>query len=402
MAFPHAFNLIEWEAGNFLSKWVHRVATAMPWSSSSEAERLARVDEYVRLGSDLERLYALREKAAAEGGGDAKGAMDGLQREIEDVRAARAALRNDVEEVLEANISAVLSEDGFSSRGLIFPPVDIRLSEPPKLLVTSPRDRISRTHDVLLDADVSVEDSVAMEEALLEGSDLSALVVDIGGVATYPASVENTLSLQSTLRVAAHEWLHNYLFFRPLGFNIFDSPEMTTLNETLADIAGREIGDRAFEALGGESAPQPLPSTVEAPIRGPAEDEGRFDFNAEMRETRLRVDELLEAGDVDAAEAYMQERRRLFAENGFSIRKLNQAFFAFNGTYAESPASASPIGDQLHELRGLVPDLKTFIDTMSRLSTYAQFLEELDRLRETGGPVGLMESAVPGQTGSSM
>ena len=42
----------------------------------------------------------------------------------------------------------------------------------------------------------------------------------------------------------------------------------------------------------------------------------------------------------------MEERRLLMVEHGYPIRVLNQAYFAFHGAYAESPASSSPIGAQ--------------------------------------------------------
>ena len=112
-------------------------------------------------------------------------------------------------------------------------------------------------------------------------------------------------------------------------------------------------------------------------------DDDAFDFDVEMRKTRRRVDDLLADGSVEEAESYMEERRKLFVANGFNIRKLNQAFFAFHGTYAESPTSVSPIGDQLHQLRDRMPDLGTFIGTVSRMSSYDKFLETLQRLKAT-------------------
>ena len=384
VAFPHTYNLLEWEAGNFLAKWVHRVDAAMPWNSISDAEKRTQVLEYFRLGEQISRLDTQMQRLVAQGGHASGGDVVLTAARIAEAESARNRIKDNVEEGLEAEISAVLAKQGLSSRlAFIFPPVDIRLGEPPKLLVTSPRDRIARTHDVLLYSDVSVERSETMEDALADTWDLSALVVDVGGVATYPASILSTLSLQATLRIASHEWLHHYLFFRPLGFNISSSSEMLTLNETFADIASREIGDQAFEAFEGVRPAPSLPdvgSTTEALL---PEADGGFDFAAEMRKTRRRVDELLDDGRVEEAESYMEERRGLFVENGFSIRKLNQAFFAFSGTYAESPASISPIAGQLHEYRSLMPDLNTFITTMSKFSSYKQFLDSLEHLRST-------------------
>ena len=203
-------------------------------------------------------------------------------------------------------------------------------------------------------------------------------------MATYPASIDSRQTLRWTLDTTAHEWLHQYLVFRPLGRSIYVSPDMQTLNETFADVAGREIGGHAFEKLGGTVAlPGPV-RELEMEVTEQAKEPG-FDFDAEMRATRRRVDELLFAGAIEQAEAYMDQRRKLFVDNGFAIRKLNQAYFAFHGTYAESPASVSPIGDQLHEFRELVPDLSTFIETISQTSSYQQFVDTLNGLRAGGG-----------------
>ena len=379
VALPYEYSLLGWEAGNLLSKWTHRLATALTWNVGSDTDRRSQVHEYFRLadenrglGDELAEASALAENDAAS--------VRRLESEIAQVDSARLKLRNDVEEVLEATISAVLVEEDIASWGqLVFPPVDIRLGDPPMLLVTSPRDRIERTHDVLLDPDVGPRRSGEIERALMDDWDLSALVTPIGGVATYPASIVGTLPLQETLELAAHEWLHHYLSIRALGRGISSSPEMRTLNETMASIVAREIGASANERLAG-TTDQAAPN-VNADSEDIAEgDEDGFDFAGEMRETRRRVDELLAEGAIQEAEAYMEERRRLFVENGFHIRVLNQAYFAFNGTYGESPASVSPIADQLHRLRALTPDLRTFVETMSKVSSYRQFLDTLDRL----------------------
>ncbi|MCZ7674510.1 MAG: hypothetical protein M5U34_48980 [Chloroflexi bacterium] len=54
-------------------------------------------------------------------------------------------------------------------------------------------------------------------------------------------------------------------------------------------------------------------------------------FGLRWRATRRLVDELVTDGDIEGAEAYVEARRRLFVENGYQIRKLNQAYFAFYG-----------------------------------------------------------------------
>ncbi|OGO24020.1 MAG: hypothetical protein A2144_05680 [Chloroflexi bacterium RBG_16_50_9] len=54
---------------------------------------------------------------------------------------------------------------------------------------------------------------------------------------------------------------------------------------------------------------------------------------------------------------------------GYRIRKLNQAYFAFHGTYADSPASISPIGVELRKLRSQSASLKDFMDTVSGMTS---------------------------------
>ena len=60
---------------------------------------------------------------------------------------------------------------------------------------------------------------------------------------------------------------------------------------------------------------------------------------------------------------------------------LNQAYFAFRGRYAESSASVSPIGDQIKELRSLLPDVGSFVRAVSRVSSPQDLLELIEELK---------------------
>ena len=384
VAAPYSYDLITWHLENSLSKWTHRVSRYLPWNGLTEAERQSMVVEYFDLTPRLGELKDRVANVSSDPGNDLGLTLSGLESELETVRARREQLRPDVEEALESAISAIAQEQRLSALGeLVFPPVDIRLTEPPKVLITSPRDRIQRTHDVLIDPRVQVEDREIMESQLLESDDLSALVVDIGGVATYPASLYSGGNIEGTLRIAAHEWLHHYLFFKPLGQNMYESSEMQVLNETLADLAGREIGDLAFRlpsiavTLNDSNVPV-------ANFGGTQEDETaeleKFDFRIEMRETRAQVDELLSKVKIEDAESFMEMRRLMFVANGFDIRKLNQAYFAFNGTYADSAASSSPIADQLKRYRDSTSDVGAFVKKVAAFSSYQEFLNGLNEL----------------------
>ncbi len=372
----HSFDLVGWHLANSMSKWTHRAFRAIPGLALSDAERLALVDMYFELGDVENELKDLMD-AVASRGSPTGSEMSRLQSSLERAHNLRHRIRNDVEEALESEISSVVRAEGMGLAGeIVFPPVDVRLMEPPKALITSRRERIERREAVLLDPHISVAEREAVE-ALLESVNLSALVVDIGGVATYPASVYHGSNLRGTLLIMAHEWMHHYLFPRPLGRNMFDSPDMIVLNETVSDLAGRELGDMAYERIEARTpvtVPAALGATADLTNSERARD---FDFGREMQKTRRTADALLAGGEVEMAEGYMETRRKLFVENGHPIRKLNQAYFAFHGTYAESAASVSPIGGQARRLRELSPDLGDFISLVSGVSSYAEFLEVL-------------------------
>ena len=384
----HRYDLVQWHAKNFLSKWLHRVVRATPGMGISDTYRLAAVERYFHLGQRLNEIEP-RIEAAFSAGAEQKGELALLEAEQERLRKQRLAIRNDVEETIESEVSAAVSALGLATLGpLVFPPVDVRLSEPPKVLVTSRRDRIERLDDVLINPDVAVDTQERVEAAVMTDSSLSALVVDIGGIATYPASIHSTGDLKWILNITAHEWMHHYLFFKPLGQNMFRSHEMQSLNETVADLAAQEISQPAYESMQARmpgNPPPPFGRSLHLTTASPPVDV-EFDFNVEMRETRLKVDRLLESGDVDRAEEYMESRRNEFVSGGHPIRKLNQAFFAFYGTYAESPASSSPIGGQVRRLRDISPDLGAFLGLVSSVSSYEEFLMKLEE--SESDPVG--------------
>ena len=103
----------------------------------------------------------------------------------------------------------------------------------------------------------------------------------------------------------------------------------------------------------------------------------------------------LTEGKIEVAEAYMEERRQLMNANGFGIRKINQAFFAFHGSYATSAASISPIDGQLRELQNQSSSLEEFIKTVAVFASYQEFLDHLDRAREpSDAAVGAVRSKV--------
>ena len=97
--------------------------------------------------------------------------------------------------------------------------------------------------------------------------------------------------------------------------------------------------------------------------------------------TGIAVDALLANNEIDEAENYMEARRRVFWENGYKIRKLNQAYFAFYGAYADEPfsaAGADPVGNDVRLLRARSRNLLSFIQKISWMSSYEQLEQAVD------------------------
>ena len=81
------------------------------------------------------------------------------------------------------------------------------------------------------------------------------------------------------------------------------------------------------------------------------------------------VDAHLDRGEIERAEEYKEQKRQYLISMGYYIRKLNQAYFAFYGTYADEPAFISPIGLELQKLREQSDSLKDFLDTVSLITS---------------------------------
>jgi hypothetical protein len=245
----------------------------------------------------------------------------------------------------------------------LFPPVLVALTPPPNVLVIAPRTELRVIGSSVMQAmDVPAQERL---EASADSTNVSSLVAPIGGLATYPSMVLEEDAPDRVLIAVAHEWLHQYLIFYPLGRDYWNSQETREINETTAEMIGQEVGGHLADSLG--LAPRPAPPA-------PRSTQPAFDFRAFMRETRVQAEQLLNDGQVDAAESYMRARRDELQLNGYQIRKLNQAYFALYGSYgggfAASPSN--PIPGLLRALRDQSPSLGDFIFLVRNVTTVAQ------------------------------
>ncbi|NWG07284.1 MAG: hypothetical protein HXY35_11445 [Chloroflexi bacterium] len=273
-------------------------------------------------------------------------ATEFLRQQLNEFTARQTELAPFAESVLQSQLSEALAELGLTAAGQPIPQVLYHTSPTPRALVVSPRDRIVQIANISILPTLTLDEEIKLENEVAQSLDVSTLVVGIGGVGVYPTMVMETTDLRWMLDTIAHEWTHNYLNLRPLGLNYSTTPELRTMNETTANISGNEVGmyviKKYYPEMLGSSPNRGLISFDPPflPSNG-LDDPPPFDFRAEMHETRVTADELLAAGKIDEAEAYMEQRRQFFWQNGYLLRKLNQAYFAFHGAYADVPGGAA-------------------------------------------------------------
>ncbi len=304
-----------------------------------------------------------------------------------DLATEAQALRDDIagrqplaEAIVQEQVATLLVDEGLALGGGAWPPVMMNVAPLPYMLIVSPRDRIAQVDSASLVPGLTAEARDALETAVYDQLDQSALVVPIGGLGTYPAMIRETGNINWLAEVTAHEWAHHWLSLHPLGVRYLADPQMRTINETVASLVGQEIGPLVIARYYPELVPPP-PAAVTPTTSQP--EPPAFDFSAEMAATRATVDRLLTDGEIEAAEAYMEQRREVFVTNGYAIRKLNQAYFAFYGGYAAEPggaAGADPIGPLLRGLRAASPSLGAFLRDVGGVTSYDDLLA-LYRLR---------------------
>jgi len=155
---------------------------------------------------------------------------------------------------------------------------------------------------------------------------------------------------------------------------------MRPINDPVASIVAAGVGASVVARFYPGLVMPPAAATTEQPL---ADAPPAFDYRAVMAEPRRPVGAPLAAGRVEEAEAYMEARRVFFVENGYQIRKLNQAYFAFYGAYADTPGAAGedPVGPAVVALREQSASLHEFMRRIAPITSFAELQAELDRTR---------------------
>ncbi len=365
---PYRFSIAGWEVRAILGE-----ARQLGQDKKTNGE-VSEVNEFF---AAVARIKTLESEITAVKADTRAGDLASLETELAELLPQKTALAETAEKIIERQIRETLSRQGifnpidkYLKIKVGFPPLNFKLENPPNLLVISPRERIESIREIALLPDISLEKMESIE-AEADKLGVSSLVVELGGFGgTYPSFVTNKADLSFTVNTATEEWLHQYLTFKPLGFRylrdltgISRNYEIATMNETVASMVGKEIGAIIYETYYSRPEEQ-ANNGRRTPAAAPA-----FDFNREMRNIRRVVDRYLARGEFEAAEEFMEQKRQYLATRGYQIRKLNQAYFAFYGAYADSPTSISPIGVELKQLRSQSASLKDFLERAAAMTS---------------------------------
>jgi hypothetical protein len=405
----HQFDYVTWEINALATKTGQFLWGVHPFMDEESRSQFVR--DYM---VDLERARQLEAQIEVifidPAVDDPESASAALRAERDDLRTDLSRRQPLMESILEGQVAAVLVDEGFGVLGQLLPPISMHFTQVPNLLIASPRDRIEFQISINLDP-LPLEQIVALEERIEQERDLSTLVVPLGGIALYPAMILETTNLPWAVETFAHEWSHHYLFFYPLGLQYDFSGETRIINETVADLFGKEVAQLALARYYPELV-APLQANAQTVPVIHTEQEAAFNFGAEMHQTRTTVDTIMaevqviqekasyfrEIGEdtlatsyeewaqnvIVKAEDYMEARRMVFHENGYRIRRLNQAYFAFYGGYqAGIPGigGEDPIGPAVQDIRNMSPDILSFIVTMRDITTRDQLLAVRDAMR---------------------
>ena len=379
------FDYASWTVDALLGKfsaWALSLEKFMPLEAQSQVvlDYLQQVQEISAINNEIFAIYS--DPTVQDPDLATALTRERLQSQID----SRDNLTPLVEAILQNQLMDVLQDSDIDIADQVLPPSLYHFSETPLSLVISPRTTINQVLDVPLLPDLNTTEIDGIEQQVYRELDYSALIVPIGGIGLYPTMVMQTSNIVWLTEVISHEWIHNFLTLRPLGINYFTNEEMRTINETTASLAGKELGRLILEKYYPQFLPQEPKNgpndSDNTEIEIPSEPEA-FDFRVEMRETRVETDRLLSEGKVEQAEDYMESRRQFFWENGYAIRKLNQAYFAFYGAYNDEPgggaAGEDPVGPAVVALRDQYTHLSDFLNDISWVTSFEKLQALLAR-----------------------
>ncbi len=376
----YEFNYLEWELEAFFQKAVQAATKAEKLLTYEQQTRV--VNRYFLTVREKNQLESELRNASASPSAADKLKVSGLKIALDEKTKELQTLSDLAEPIIQNQTELTLAELGFGLSGQVLPPVLYRVSEMPMNLIVSPRTEISTIFEINLQPGLDVLEREKIESNIFSDFSLAALVEPIGGLGAYPTMVMQSSDIVWLLDTVSHEWTHNWLTFHALGMRYFDSNELRTINETTASISGKEISRQMLRTWYPQYAPAEEIQQSTNPRKPVVPESEDFNYRKEMRITRVNVEALLAEGKVDEAESYMEKRRVFLWENGYHLRKINQAYFAFYGSYNDLPgggaAGDDPVGPAVQNYRKQFTDFHKFMVKIASVKSFSELQSRLN------------------------
>ena len=229
------FDFVVWEAKALLAKGEASLNGSQAYLTADSRNEV--VLNYVDLMGQIRQLNAQVNLIYTDPGIDNPGdvARD-HQHQVIEKRAQLTELQPVAEAIIQEQIATVLVDEGFDLFNRAWPPVQMRVTPLPNILVVSPREEIRQIYSLSLEPGLTIPDRENIESAVYDSVDLSALVVPIGGIGIYPSMIVETGNINQLMDTISHEWAHHWLTLHPLGIRYAANPALRTINETVASI----------------------------------------------------------------------------------------------------------------------------------------------------------------------
>lgn len=276
-----------------------------------------------------------------------------------------------IESIFKNFIREILRKEGFCLKSFdqpVLPPPCFKLTNPPAIIIVSPRDKLECSYSCLLKSDLSME-AIKKIESQVDSIGVSSWIGEIGGLSLFPILVSNhSRNSYAILSIVLHEWVHHFLFLRTrIGFFYLltfflprqilrwikiNPSEVQLINEGLADFMSQELAKKISlnfpEFMGGQ-------------VNNNKGKNRRF--HRKLGVIKQKVEEYLSSGRIDEAENFMKEMTKTILQDDGYPRKLNQASLSFLGNYDE----ANPLMPKFKEIRGKCSSLKEFLKKVSKV-----------------------------------
>src|SRR5712692_8663665 len=188
------FDFVSWTLGAIGTKaWQNSVDEQ---SYMSAAARSGVVRTYFKLRAQLENVQGQIARVYADPAvSDPAATSAGLRTQQNILRARMLSVQSLAEAVLQEQMSVILAEQGLTTAGQPVPPVEFHLTDLPYAFIISPREVIRQDANLDVSGDLSLDQQVALEDKVSKSLNVSALVVPLGGIGTYPTMVGQSSDL---------------------------------------------------------------------------------------------------------------------------------------------------------------------------------------------------------------